>query len=72
MCQRGRSNSRGRAAEEGGETDPSISTIRVIWLYSDVPGKRGRPRKSSTQMQPRDHMSIEAEYGSERMTSGLR
>lgn len=44
----------------GERTDPSISTIREIWLYSLVPGKRGRPRKSSTQMQPRDHMSIEA------------
>ena len=41
---------------------PSISVIRETWLYSDEPGNSGRPRKSSTTMQPNDHMSIEAEY----------
>jgi hypothetical protein len=47
--------------EEGSaQAYPSISTIRVIWLYSLVPGKRGRPRKSSTAMQPSDHISIAA------------
>lgn len=51
---------------------PSISTMRVIWLNSLVPGKSGSPRNSSTQMQPSDHMSIMAEYGRLRMTSGER
>jgi hypothetical protein len=41
-------------------------------LYSDEPGKSGRPRNSSTTMQPNDHMSIAAEYGSPRRTSGDR
>lgn len=51
---------------------PSISTILVIWLYSLVPGKRGKPRKSSTAMQPKDHMSIAALYGIPSNTSGDR
>ena len=37
---------------------PSISTILAIWLYSDDPGKSGSPKKSSTTMQPSDHMSM--------------
>src|SRR5690625_2855906 len=37
---------------------PSISTMPDTWLYSDDPGKRGRPRNSSTTMQPKDHMSM--------------
>lgn len=41
---------------------PNISVIRETWLYSDDPGKRGRPRKSSTTMQPNDHISIADEY----------
>lgn len=53
-------------------THPNISTIRVIWLYSLVPGKSGRPKKSSTAMQPSDHMSIAAVYGIPRRTSGDR
>ena len=42
--------------------NPSISVIRATWLYSEDPGNNGRPRKSSTTMQPSDHMSIAAEY----------
>jgi hypothetical protein len=41
---------------------PSISVMRDTWLYSDDPGKSGNPKKSSTTMQPRDHMSIAEEY----------
>ena len=41
---------------------PSISDIRETWLYSDEPGKSGRPRKSSTTIHPSDHMSIAEEY----------
>lgn len=49
-----------RGDHEGVEkTDPSISMIRVNWLYSLVPGKRGNPRNSSTAMHPSDHISIE-------------
>jgi len=44
--------------QEEGETDPSMSMILDNWLYSLVPGKRGRPRKSSTAMQPKDHISM--------------
>ena len=42
-------------------THPSISMILDNWLYSLVPGKSGRPRKSSTAMHPRDHMSMAVE-----------
>jgi hypothetical protein len=49
-----------------------MSMIRESWLYSLVPGKSGRPRKSSTAMQPRDHISIAVEYGKPRRTSGER
>lgn len=49
---------------------PSISTIRETWLYSDDPGNSGRPRNSSTTIQPSDHMSIADEYGSPSNTSG--
>lgn len=51
---------------------PSISTIRETWLYSEDPGKSGSPRKSSTTMHPRDHMSMADEYGRPRRTSGDR
>lgn len=51
---------------------PSISTIRVSWLYSLVPGKSGRPKKSSTAIHPKDHMSIDAVYDMPRRTSGER
>lgn len=53
-------------------THPSISTIRVIWLYSLVPGNSGSPKKSSTAMQPRDHISMAAVYGIPKRTSGDR
>ena len=61
-----------RARERERITHPSISTIRVIWLNSLVPGNSGSPRNSSTQIQPRLHMSIMLEYGRDRMTSGER
>lgn len=51
---------------------PSISVIRDTWLYSELPGKSGRPRKSSTTMQPSDHMSMAALYGNPSKTSGDR
>src|SRR5688572_12273413 len=51
---------------------PSISTIRDTWLYSEDPGKRGRPRNNSTTIQPSDHMSIADEYGNPNKTSGDR
>ena len=37
---------------------PSSSQMRCSWLNCDRPGKSGRPWKSSTAMQPSDHMSI--------------
>ena len=40
----------------------SISVILDTWLYSEDPGNRGRPRKSSTTMHPRDHISMADEY----------
>lgn len=49
-------------------THPSISMMRLSWLYSEVPGKRGKPRKSSTQMQPKDHMSMPELYGRPKST----
>ena len=54
------------------ETHPSISIIRVNWLYSLVPGKSGNPRNSSTAMQPRDQTSIAAVYDIPNRTSGDR
>lgn len=54
------------------KTYPNISTIRVIWLYSLVPGKSGSPKNSSTAMHPKDHISIDDVYGIPRMTSGER
>jgi hypothetical protein len=36
--------------------------MRDTWLYSDDPGKRGNPKKSSTTIQPSDHISIAEEY----------
>ena len=51
---------------------PRISHIRVIWSCSLVPGKRGSPVRSSTMMQPRDHMSIAGVYVWPSMTSGER
>jgi hypothetical protein len=68
----GRVSGRHTCVHMRGRTHPSISTMRVIWLYSDVPGKSGRPRKSSTAMQPSDHMSIAPVYGMPRRTSGER
>lgn len=41
---------------------PSISTILETWLYSELPGNSGSPKKSSTTIHPRDHMSIDDEY----------
>ena len=52
------------------KTYPNISTIRVIWLYSLVPGNSGNPRKSSTAIHPKDHMSMAAVYGIPSRTSG--
>jgi hypothetical protein len=49
-----------------------MSMMRESWLYSLVPGNSGRPRKSSTAMQPSDHMSIAVEYGRPSRTSGER
>lgn len=37
---------------------PSISTILDTWLYSELPGNKGKPKKSSAAMHPRDHMSM--------------
>jgi hypothetical protein len=51
---------------------PSISVILDTWLYSLVPGKSGKPRKSSTTIQPKDHISMEVEYGRPSKTSGDR
>mmetsp|Transcript_117864 Transcript_117864/g.328283 ORF Transcript_117864/g.328283 Transcript_117864/m.328283 type:complete len:351 (-) Transcript_117864:879-1931(-) len=51
---------------------PKISTMRQTWLYSEWPGKMGRPRKSSAQMQPRLHMSMALVYGRPSSTSGER
>jgi hypothetical protein len=31
-------------------------------LYSELPGKSGRPKNSSAAIQPTDQMSIEEEY----------
>jgi hypothetical protein len=41
---------------------PTSSMMRLSWLYSELPGKSGRPRNSSAQMHPSDHMSIDAVY----------
>jgi hypothetical protein len=63
---------RPRPNSGGKKTHPSISTIRVIWLYSLVPGNSGNPKKSSTAIQPSDHISMAAVYGIPRRTSGDR
>mmetsp|Transcript_51392 Transcript_51392/g.132606 ORF Transcript_51392/g.132606 Transcript_51392/m.132606 type:complete len:229 (-) Transcript_51392:694-1380(-) len=51
---------------------PRTSTMRQTWSYSDWPGKIGRPKKSSAQMQPRLHMSMALVYGRPSKTSGER
>jgi hypothetical protein len=58
------------AARLGKQTYPSISTMRVIWLYSLVPGNKGRPKNNSTAMHPKDHISIADVYGTPKSTSG--
>lgn len=35
-----------------------MSIIRKIWLYSEFPGNKGKPRNNSAAIQPTDHKSI--------------
>jgi hypothetical protein len=51
---------------------PSMSMILVNWLYSLVPGNKGKPRNSSTAIHPSDHMSIAEVYDIPNNTSGER
>ena len=51
---------------------PRVSQILDKRLYSDAPGNRGRPRKSSAATHPRLHMSIGMPYDAPRTTSGDR
>jgi hypothetical protein len=46
-----------------GENNRSQQSLTCSRLYSDAPGKSGRPRKSSAATHPSDHMSIAALYG---------
>ena len=49
---------------------PSTSIIRVNYSYSDSPGNKGTPVKSSVNMHPNDHISIAAVYGIPNTISG--
>lgn len=40
------------------------------WSYSEAPGYKGQPKKSSAMTHPRDHMSIASQKGKPRMISG--